>query len=484
MTKFTICDMYYSTKNNLTIDRNLVKMHITPIGTQNQTINPDKLGIFSDYFSILKIGSVLNKSSIIKTKGASPLELFTIVFNLAFVGKNFFEGVVRNKKVKVGKDAVYNFLNSSTYNWRRFTIILSRRIYFIIKNLLNDSSEEVLIFDDSTYDRSRSKKVELLSRVFDHSTHKYLKGFRLLTLGWSDGNSFLGIDFALLSSAKEKNRYNEINPDIDKRTCGYQRRKEAITKSTKLLEPMIKRAIKAGIRARYLVMDSWFSMPSVISTLREHIHIICMLKDHPKWLYEYNGKKLRLKDLYGKLKKKRGKAKIKASVLVTLSDGNKARIIFVPCDKKWGWLALLSTDLIIADEEIIRLYSKRWDIEVFFKMCKQHLKSVKEIQIRNYDGLIGHTSLVMARYNMLSLFQRENIDQRSFGDLFRACNEELANITFLDALTRIMQLAMAALRKAHELSEKVINSIRDLIMGEAIVYFGLNNGQTPQLDWK
>ena len=39
-------------------------------------------------------------------------------------------------------------------------------------------------------------------------------------------------------------------------------------------------------------------MPSVISTLRQNIHIICMLKDHPKWLYEYNGKKLRLKDLY------------------------------------------------------------------------------------------------------------------------------------------------------------------------------------------
>jgi hypothetical protein len=116
---------------------------------------------------------------------------------------------------------VYNFLNSSTYNWRRFTILLSRQIYFIIRNLLNDSSEEVLIFDDSTYDRSRSKKEELLSRVYDHSIHKHLKGFRLLTLGWSDGNSFLGTDFALLSSAKKKNWYNEINPDVDKRTCGY-----------------------------------------------------------------------------------------------------------------------------------------------------------------------------------------------------------------------------------------------------------------------
>jgi len=244
---------------------------------------------------------------------------------------------------------------------------------------------------------------------------------------------------------------------------------------------MVQRAMKMGIRAKYLLMDSWFSMPSVISILRQHIHIICMLKDHPKWLYEYNGKKLRLKDLYGKLKKKRGAARIKASVIVTLSDGNKAKIIFVPCDKKRGWLALLSTDISIADEEIVRLYGKRWDIEVFFKMCKQHLKLVKEIQIRNYDGLIGHTSLVMLRYNVLSLFQRENIDNRSFGDLFRICYEELANITFLDALKRIMELAMAVLRKTHNLSAKVIDSMLDVIMGEAIGYFGLNNNGIPQL---
>ena len=68
------------------------------------------------------------------------------------------------------------------------------------------------------------------------------------------------------------------------------------------------------------------------------------------------------------------------------------------------------------------------------------------------------------------------------GDLFRACNEELANITFIDALKRIMQLAMAALRKANNLSERVINFILDLIMGEAIAYFGLNNSQVRQLE--
>ena len=450
-------------------------MNNSVIEKQNQIINFDKLGKLSNYFTKFKIGTLLNRSGIIKTKGASPLALFTAVFNLPFTGKNLYQGIVKNKKIAVDKVAVYNFLNSSTYNWRRFSFLFFNRLYIIVKNLLDDSSEEVLILDDSTYDRSRSKKVELLSRVFDHTCGKYLKGFRMLTLGWSDGNTFLGVDFALLSSAKKKNRYNEVNSNIDKRTCGYKRRQEAITKSTQLLEPMVKRAMNTGIKAKYLLMDSWFSMPSVIASLRQHIHIICMLKDAPTWLYEYNGIKLRLQELYNKIKKKRGRSKIKASVIVKLPNGKKARIIFVSCDKKRGWLAILSTDISLPDNEIVRLYGKRWDIEVFFKMCKQHLKLVKEIQIRNYNGLIAHTSLVMARYNLLSLFQRECTDQRSFGDLFRYCNDEMSNISFIASFKRILQLAIIALRKAYNLSEQVIQSILELIMGEAMIYFGLKS---------
>ena len=383
---------------------------------------------------------------------------------------------MKNKEVEVDKDAAYNFLNSSTYNWRRFTLHLCRRIYFIIRKLLDDSSEEVLIFDDSTYSRNRSKKVELLSRVFDHTDMKYIKGFRMLTLGWSDGNSFLGLDFALLSSADKKNRYNEINPDIDKRTCGYHRRQEAVTKTTAHLVPMVKRALDMGVRAEYVLMDSWFSMPSAIADLREHIHVICMLKDHPKWLYEYQGKKLRLSELYGKLKKKRGRAKVKAQAVVTLSNGKQAKIIFVPCDKKRGWLALLSTDLSLHSEEIIRLYGKRWDIEVFFKMCKQHLKLVKEIQIRNYDGLIAHTSLVIARYNMLSLYQRQSMDQRSFGELFRACNDEMTNLSFMVSLERIMRLALVNIRRLFDFTERMVQEMLDQVMGQALKYFGFSSG--------
>lgn len=450
-------------------------MNTTLTDVQNQITNSEQIGVLSDYFEKFKIGTLLNQSGIVKTKGASPLAIFTALFNLAFHNKNLYQGIVKNKKIKVDKDAAYNFLNSPTYNWRRFTLHLCRRIYFIIRRLLDDSSEEVLIFDDSTYSRNRSKKVELLSRVFDHTDMKYIKGFRMLTLGWSDGNSFLGLDFSLLSSADKKNRYNEINSDIDKRTCGYRRRQEAVTKTTAHLVPMVKRALDIGVRAKYVLMDSWFSMPSAIADLREHIHVICMLKDHPKWLYEYQGKKLRLSELYGKLKKKRGRAKIKAQAIVTLSNGKQAKIIFVSCDKKRGWLALLSTDLSLPNEEVIRLYGKRWDIEVFFKMCKQHLKLAKEIQIRNYDGLIAHTSFVIARYNMLSLYQRQCMDQRSFGELFRACNDEMTNLSFMVSLERIMRLALVNIRRLFDFTERMVQEMLDLVMGQALKYFGFSS---------
>ncbi|MCP3921045.1 MAG: transposase, partial [Desulfobacterales bacterium] len=425
------------------------------------------------FFKKFKIGTLLNRSNITKTKGVSPSEIFLIIFNLAFVRKNIFYGIIKNKKVLISKDVVYEFLKNESYNWRRLNLLLVSKIYILIKRLLDNSSEEVFIIDDSPYDRSRSKKVELLSRVFDHASRKFLKGFRMLTLGWSDGNSFLGIDFALLSSSKKSNRYQEATKNLDKRSSGYKRRMEAILKMTEHLEPMVKRALSIGIRAKYILMDSWFSSPITIATLRKHIHVICMLKDYPNWHYTYKGKKLRLSDVYKKLKKTRGKTRIKASVIVTCRDGNKSKIIFVSDNNKRGWLALLSTDLKIANEEIIRLYGKRWDIEVFFKMTKQYLKLVKGIQSRDYDSLIAYTTVVITRYNFLSFYQRQYKDQRTYGSLFRCCCQEMENIKFIDALQRIISLALRRIKKDYELSKNIIMDMIDTIMGSAIQFFGL-----------
>ena len=139
------------------------------------------------------------------------------IFTLPFVGKNFFRGIVINSELAFGKDAAYELLKGCRTNWRRLLLLLGARLYGFFKRLADEKRDSVLIVDDSPYDRSRSKMVELLSRVWDHSSGGFLKGFRMLTVCWSDGVSCLPMDFALLSSSDANKRLCESYKSMDKR---------------------------------------------------------------------------------------------------------------------------------------------------------------------------------------------------------------------------------------------------------------------------
>lgn len=52
-----------------------------------------------------------------------------------------------------------------------------------------------------------------------------------------------------------------------------------------------------------------------------------------------------------------------------------AKVVYVRNrNKRKEYLCLISTDVNLDENEIIRVYGKRWDIEVFFKVCKSYLK--------------------------------------------------------------------------------------------------------------
>lgn len=425
----------------------------------------NKIDTFFDNFTI---GTLLNKSGIRKTRGISPVTLLKAIFILPFEGNNFFRGIVSDNRQEFKKDAAYELLKGPRYNWRKLLLFLAVRIVCVLGLLTDKDRKKVLIIDDSTYDRSHSKFVELLARVYDHSDKRYLRGFKMLTVGWSDGASFLPLDFVLLSSEKEKNRLQGITKDIDRRTCGYRRRKEAMTKATEQLDPMVRRVLAAGVDADYILMDSWFAFPSVIQTLHQHRPVICMLKDMPNNLYRHQNVHMRLVEIYRRVKKKAGKAKILASVLVETKAGLPVKIVFVRHRQKRGWLAILSTEIELSAEEVVQIYGKRWDIEVFFKMTKHYLKLEKEVQLRDYDGLIGHATIVMLRYLFLAFEQRLHDDPRTLGTLFHACADEMKDLSILDALQRIMKLALDKVRSAGEFAEDIIMKILDAVMSVAI----------------
>jgi hypothetical protein len=422
------------------------------------------------FFSDFQVGRLLNGAGIRKLRGTSPLKIFGTIFRLPFEGNNFFRGIAENQALEFGKDAAYTLLRNPRHNWRKLMLGLAVKIATVFSLLTDAGREKVLIFDSSTYDRSRSKKVELLAWIFDHTLGKSLRGFSMLTLGWSDGFSFIPLDFSLGSSANEKSRIQGITKAVDKRTCGYKRRMEAVCKTTDLLAVMIKRVLAAGITADYILMDSWFSFPAVVATLSRELPVICMLKNMPKVFYKYEGQYYTLGRLYNRIRKRPGRAKILASVIVETKPGQRAKIVFVRHRHKRDWLAVLSTDTALADEEIIRIYGKRWDIEVCFKMLKQHLHLEKEAQLRDYDGLIGHATVVMIRYMFLSFRQRLHSDQRTFGTLFHACCDEVKDLGMIDALQRLLAFVIAKIRSTGEFAEDIVSKMIDAMMGAAVEF--------------
>jgi hypothetical protein len=420
------------------------------------------------FFNRHRIGALLKKSNFFKECGFTCLELFKFIFLLVFSQKNLYQALQKEDTVdRPGKDSVYRFLNSSRYNWRKFLLLLSCGLIQTELNPLTSKDRvSVWIVDDSLFSRTRSKAVELLANVHDHTTGKFVRGFRMLTLGWSDGNTFIPLCFSLLSSHKKSSRYVEMNKAIDKRTVGYKRREESIKKSSEMLLELLKQALETGVRASYLLFDSWFAFPStIIKVLEQGMPAICMLKAMPKVYYGYNGKKLNLHALYKEVRKKRGKAKILASIVVVLGTNSqneevKAKIIFVrDRNRSKNWLALLSTDIELSDDEIVRIYGKRWDIEVFFKMSKSYLKLAKEFQGRSYDMMFAHTSIVFTRYILLAMESRENRDPRTLGHLFYVCCNELEDIKLASALLLLIDLLKQAVREFLVLTEEKFQEI-------------------------
>jgi len=409
-----------------------------------------------------QIGTWLNRANIRKINGHSCLSVFQFIFELVFSGRNLWRYLER-EDAPFQKDTVYRLLNNPSYNWRILLLLAARSVLRFLMPLTSEERENVFIIDDSLFARSRSKAVELLAKVYDHVAHRFMKGFRILTLGWSDGNTFIPVNFALLSSENPDKRLVEANSAIDKRSAGWRRRRESVRKSTSVLLDLVGQAQKAGLTAKYLLFDSWFAFPSVIrSIVAKSLHVVCRLKELRSMRFRYEGRSLSLNELHQAVPKRRGCARFFASVVVDIGAGGQnvpARVVFIRGRERGQWLALLSTDMELSEEEIVRIYGKRWDIEVFFKMAKSHLCLAKEFQGRSYDMMVAHTTIVCLRYIMLALESRKSTDSRTVGGLFYQYCGELEDLKFVTALLRILATFREVLRTAAGAPETLIDEL-------------------------
>lgn len=439
-----------------------MKSIITEKPSEEQEII-SKIDLFFSNFSISKL---MKKANFYKDGGIQCVVVLKEIFSLVFSGKNMFRTLSMNPDdLSFQKNTAYRFLNNSSYNWGRLLLQLVSTIINSFNQLTSADRVNVLIVDDSLYSRSRSKKVELLSSVFDHTTKRYVKGFKMLTIGWSDGFSFLPVAFSQLSSRQEKRILCPIDTRVDKRSAGYKKRIEATDNSTETLLKLLE-SVK-HLPAKYLLFDSWFAFPKTIARIvKNKLHVICMLKISSKIHYFYQGEWMDLKEIYKRMTPV-AKGDIIGSVLAGIRESKKnpdlipVKIVFVKDRNSKNWLALLSTDTDIENEEITRIYGKRWDIEVFFKMTKSYLALAKEFQGRSYDQMIAHTAIVFMRYIMLAWESRQSKDLRTIGDLFYYMCDEVDDIKLSMSLFLILDLLKKILVSFPAISEEIAHMIID-----------------------
>jgi len=384
----------------------------------------------------LKLANLLEHANIRKARGFGVLKVFIHLLSVAFSGKSLNQ-LLDSEELSAKKDVFYRFINSTSANWLKFIRLLASNIISRLNSFFSDDTG-VLIIDDTILKRNRSKKVELLTRIRDHNDGRYYRGFRCLTLAFHIANAIIPVDFRILSSHNEKTRINGSRMDLDKRSNGFKLRQYAVSNTFQMVYDLLRR--QRGL-ARHVLFDSWFAQPVMFKTLRDmDFHGIGMLQAKKGRLFRFKGKIFNLESLFALAKPFIHRDQGFAALGVELGDGTPMSITFVQDkDNKRGWLAIGTTDMSLSPGQVISLYSRRWNIEVFFKTVKTCLGFAKECQSRSLDAIVCSVTIVFTRHILLTWINLGLPVPETDGQLFFRLFDEFRECTFQEALDIVIR---------------------------------------------
>lgn len=365
------------------------------------------------------------------------------------------------------KDTFYRFDKMPSANWERLQLETAKNVILDIHSRTKDDHVNALIFDDSLYARTRGKGTDLCAKVFDHNDHKTRLGYRMLTGAWTNTESTVPFAQVLLSTRDPKNMVG-IDKDVDKRTLCGKRRVLAKTKGTEVMQDMVVKAKREGIPFDYVMFDTWFSNPAQLISLKKiEADVIAMIKKNGTkytWTNPATGdtRKLDVKEIYSRNKKRRGLSRYLLSVEVTVNGSNgesiPARLVYARNrNNRKDWVCFVSTNLGLKEEDVIRIYSSRWNIETYFKISKSYLKLRTECHSTSYDALTAHMVIVAIRYMVLVVDRFVNTDNRTIEEFFYDIQRAVVNEAMNCSIVLLLDVMLESVRDCFGASEEQIS---------------------------
>ena len=405
--------------------KNKTVSEVKEIFTNNpNSVSDNIIDVFKYFLASKKVQEFGKK----KRKGISIVNILLTLLLLGFEEVKSVRALILSGLYKITegeKDVYYRFKNNPKINWRNLLYSINKRFLYLVKKYgsLDDSSKnkiKAFIIDDTVI-RKSGERIEHIGKVFEHTINKFVLGYKMLQLAFWEGTSLLPLDFSFhsergknkkrpfgLTLKKLRKRYSkkrEVNTD------GHKRELELFKSKIENMIYMLKRAIKNGYYANYVLVDKWFFCEKLINAVRKlkrgSIHIISAVKmDKRKYLY--NGKEYTAKELIRKFRKNFKRSRYLHShyiKVVVIYKGHKLSLFFNRSFHNKNWQLIATTDTQLSFSKLMMIYSIRWTIEVYFRDMKQYLGLGKS-QSQDFDAQIADTTISMIRYVMLSYVKR------------------------------------------------------------------------------
>ena len=256
--------------------------------------------IIVEVMKTFKLKTLCRQVGFQKQAGYSTSEILTLMLMLPLMLLKSVHALYKSEFQKVTtmkQSCIYRLKNNEKMPWRALLLAMSKQFQRLVNPTNEVADKSAFILDDTTHAKT-GRRIEQMTKVFDHVAGKKGSklGFKNLTLGFFDSKSFTPLDLTLQVEKplkKARHRKERFKKQRDLKSAGAKRIQECrVSKITNGLS-MLKRAVKQGFQANYVLVDSWFSSHEFIQTVRgigkKPMHLVCGVRqDTRKYLYKGN----------------------------------------------------------------------------------------------------------------------------------------------------------------------------------------------------
>ena len=261
----------------------------------------------------------------------------------------------------VSHDKVTRFLNGDLKD--------SQALWAYVKPIIRGKEQQggVLILDDTTEEKPYTDENDIVCWHHCHSKNRHIKGMNILSCLVRYDDITLPVGYEIV---KKEVRFCEVETQSEKRRASIGKNEH--------FQSLIGQAFNNKVLFDHVLADNWFAAKGNL----DYIHYALNKK------FIIGIKSNRTVTLNGQDKKNKNVTKVKD---LDWEDGKARKVwlkanafpvllikkVFTNEDGTNGILYLISNDLDLNENDLYKIYQKRWDIETYHKSIKQNASLAK-----------------------------------------------------------------------------------------------------------